>query len=272
MGKFSLLAGQDLSALKARIREIRTEFSKFETVDLSNAIRIRTPRGFGQTSNIGVQGLLNNAPATRNMSSFGGYSLYNATGAIRQAIPSSFGQTSSVGAQNILNSLPKPTLLQTLSREFRTVTQAAQEFANTDLGSMTGALNSTAHAMQNLTLISGVLGGFGIREAQNLQRQNALLSVFSRTQERRIENEQQIRNYAEATHQSYLASLEAANAILPTVNRYRVDLEQVLSITQRLAILDPAQGTQGAAFAIREALSGQGRSLAARFELSLILS
>lgn len=46
-----------------------------------------------------------------------------------------------------------------------------------------------------------------------------------------------------------------------------VELDQLLDISQRLATLDPAQGARGAAIALRELLSGNTRSLAARFEL-----
>jgi hypothetical protein len=46
-----------------------------------------------------------------------------------------------------------------------------------------------------------------------------------------------------------------------------VELEQLLDISQRLATLDPAQGAAGAGVALRELLSGNERSLTARFEL-----
>lgn len=269
----------DSQRIKAELAEITQATRAFRTevesnmrganTSINNAIRIRTPRGFGQFSNTEVQQLLNNAPNPRPLSSFGRYSLYNASNSLNQAIPRGFGQSSNIGLQSVFNDLPKPSLLQNIARQFNLINQEIKQYANTDLGRVASSLNSTVHAMQNLSIISGVLGGFGIREAQNLQRQNALLTVFTRTQARRVETEQQIRDYAEATNQAYLTSLESANSILPTVNRYRVDMQEVLSIVQRLAILDPAQGTQGAAFAIREALSGQGRSLAARFELSL---
>lgn len=46
-----------------------------------------------------------------------------------------------------------------------------------------------------------------------------------------------------------------------------VELEQLLDISKRLSMLDPGQGAGGAAIALRELLSGNTRSLAARFEL-----
>lgn len=46
-----------------------------------------------------------------------------------------------------------------------------------------------------------------------------------------------------------------------------VELDKLLDASQRLATLDPGQGAAGAAVALRELLSGNTRSLAARFEL-----
>lgn len=156
-----------------------------------------------------------------------------------------------------------------LAQGFREATRAAQEFSRTDLGRVAQGLGDVEKQLRGISVAAGLVSALGVKEAQNLLRQNALLKIFSRTQEGLLSNQQQIRDFAEKTSQSYLTTLESANAILPTVNRFKIDLGGVLSIIQRLAILDPAQGIQGAAFAIREALSGQGRSLAARFELSL---
>ncbi len=156
-----------------------------------------------------------------------------------------------------------------VAQGFREATRAANEFSRTDLGRVSRGLQDVERQFRGISIAAGLISAAGIREASNLQRQNALLKIFSRTQESLANNQAQISAYAESTSQSYLTTLEAANQILPTVNRYKIDLGQVLSIIQRLAILDPLQGTQGAAFAIREALSGQGRSLATRFELPL---
>jgi hypothetical protein len=44
-------------------------------------------------------------------------------------------------------------------------------------------------------------------------------------------------------------------------------MEKIMHIVQGLAAIDPAQGIKGALFALREALSGQWRSMAMRFEI-----
>lgn len=156
-----------------------------------------------------------------------------------------------------------------VAQGFREATRAADEFAKTDTGRLVQGINQVERGLRGVSVAAGLIAAIGIKEAGNLQRQNALLKIFSRTQEGLVSNQEQIRDFAAETSQSYLTTLEAANQILPTINRYKIDLGGVLSIIQRLALLDPLQGTQGAAFAIREALSGQGRSLAARFELPL---
>lgn len=146
---------------------------------------------------------------------------------------------------------------------------AAKEFAQTSLGQVIDRLGEVGKAMQAVSIGAGLLAGYGIQQANNLLREEQLLKIFSRTQSGLIRNQRQISEYAADIGQSYMTTLESANRILPTVGRYRVEMKDVLSIVQRLAILDPWQGTEGAAFAIREALSGTGRSLATRFELPL---
>lgn len=146
---------------------------------------------------------------------------------------------------------------------------AAKEFANTSLGQVIDRLGEVGKAMQVVSIGAGLLAGYGVQQANNLLRQEQLLKIFSRTQSGLTRNSRDIRDYAQQTGQSYLTTLEAATRILPTVGRYKLDMKEVLSLTQRLAVQDPWQGTEGAAFAIREALSGSGRSLAMRFELPL---
>jgi hypothetical protein len=65
----------------------------------------------------------------------------------------------------------------------------------------------------------------------------------------------------------YQDTLTALADLTPLARRYGASLQDLLTTTQLLAALDPAQGFQGAAIAIREALSGDFISLARRFEI-----
>jgi hypothetical protein len=52
-----------------------------------------------------------------------------------------------------------------------------------------------------------------------------------------------------------------------TMSKNMGQLDKILDITERLAASDPTQGMSGAAFALRELASGDGLSLAERFEI-----
>lgn len=124
-----------------------------------------------------------------------------------------------------------------------------------------------------LNTILATLGGAGIvargvAASQQVARLNALMVTFSGSTQKANERMAQLRKIANDTGQSFLDVAEGANAILPAVGRNNVDLGKTLSLVQRLALIDPAQGIEGAAFAVRELLGGTYTSLAARFELS----
>lgn len=61
--------------------------------------------------------------------------------------------------------------------------------------------------------------------------------------------------------------LQAGKSLLPYANGDIQTFEKLLTLAKQLSVAMPQQGFQGAAFAIREALSGQTRSLLNRFDL-----
>jgi hypothetical protein len=65
----------------------------------------------------------------------------------------------------------------------------------------------------------------------------------------------------------YEATLTALAGLIPLAQRYDANLQELLTVTQLLAAVDPAQGFEGAQVAIREALSGDFTSLIRRFEI-----
>lgn len=66
---------------------------------------------------------------------------------------------------------------------------------------------------------------------------------------------------------TYSETLSALADLEPLARTYNTNLEDLLKTTQLLAATDPAQGFEGAAVAIREALSGDFTSLVRRFEI-----
>lgn len=164
---------------------------------------------------------------------------------------------------------------QVLVREFRAMSQAGQQFSR-DLSASTrqvnGALNQTAQSAQaTSSVLNSVFAGTflagGVRAAQHLRQIDTMFNILSGSQEKVNENMAALRRLSEQTGQPMLRLKESANALLPAIARSNAELDKTLSVAQRLAILDPAQGAAGAAFALREFLSGEYISLTRRFEL-----
>lgn len=164
---------------------------------------------------------------------------------------------------------------QVLVREFRAMSQAGQQFSR-DLSASTrqvnGALNQTAQSAQaTSSVLNSVFAGTfiagGVRAAQHLRQIDTMFNILSGSQEKVNENMAALRRLSEQTGQPMLRLKESANALLPAIARSNAELDKTLSVAQRLAILDPAQGAAGAAFALREFLSGDYISLTRRFEL-----
>ncbi len=131
-----------------------------------------------------------------------------------------------------------------------------REFASMALD----AFGQLANVMAGITLA-------GTAAANNLNRMNTMFRVLSGGEAAAARNMEELTELAERLNQPIQDVVEGATALLPSIRRTNADLSDAVSIAQRLAILDPAQGVEGAAFAIRELLGGEYRSLVARFEL-----
>jgi hypothetical protein len=102
---------------------------------------------------------------------------------------------------------------------------------------------------------------------QQVQRTNLLMRALSGSEEVATKRMDELRKLADRTNQSFIQLTSSATQLLPAIGRNNVDLSQTVLLAQRLALLDPAQGIEGASLAIRELLSGTTTSLAMRFEL-----
>lgn len=169
-------------------------------------------------------------------------------------------------AQNALNNRVNKSIRDTAAG-FLLAERRARDFSKTPLGIVADGLDEIYDKTKKISIAAGVGTAFGVKEANNLFRQNKILEALSKNQAQVVQRQKQFRDLADQTGQSYLTILEAANILLPTIGRTNADLSQALTLVQRLALQDPAQGVEGAAIALREALSGEARSLAFRFEL-----
>lgn len=62
-------------------------------------------------------------------------------------------------------------------------------------------------------------------------------------------------------------TMQGLTSLMPLTKRYGADLGQLDNIARRLAVVDPLQGFQGAAIALKEFFSGDITSLSRRFEI-----
>lgn len=134
--------------------------------------------------------------------------------------------------------------------------------ANRALGSLEGTIKQVGAAFAGAFAIGSIA-----KSTLQVNQLNALFKVLSGSEERAVQNMDALRELAERTNQPFLQLVESSAALLPAIGRTNVDLAKTTQLAQRLAILDPAQGAQGAAIAIRELLSGTYTSLAMRFEM-----
>lgn len=121
-------------------------------------------------------------------------------------------------------------------------------------------------AQQGALAAAGVTLG-GVRSANQIKRLNSLMTTLAGSEEKAAREMAKLEALAERTHQPFLDILESATGLYPAVRTTNADLGKTITLAQRLAVLDPAQGVRGATFAIREFLSGEYISLSRRFEL-----
>lgn len=165
--------------------------------------------------------------------------------------------------------------LRDRGRLFQQEANQAREQADALAASLDTAGNSARYGLaQGLgdaaiaaTALYAVFAAQGIGVANEVQRTELLFRQLSGSEEAAARNMAILREMSQRTKQPFLGLVDAANQILPALRGGNAELDETLSLMQRLAILDPAQGQQGAAIALREFLSGETTSLQRRFEL-----
>lgn len=107
----------------------------------------------------------------------------------------------------------------------------------------------------------------GLRAAQNIKQIDLMFNIMSGSQEKANQNMASLEKLAAKTGEPITRLKEGASSLLPVIKGTNADLGQLFSVAQRLGTLDPMQGTAGAAFALREFMSGEYLSLVRRFEM-----
>lgn len=118
-------------------------------------------------------------------------------------------------------------------------------------------------------LASGARGLAGALFGSNVAIENvqAQLTAFTGSGEESAKILQQIRDEAAKTPFAFQEMANATTMLLPASKQAGVGLMDLVKQAEVLAALNPAEGLEGAAFALREALSGDFVSLVERFNL-----
>lgn len=146
-------------------------------------------------------------------------------------------------------------------RSFRASLSSAAEIA---AGLVKGA------AIGGVVAVGGALAGAataGLSFNNALEQTTAQLQAMTKDAAETEAILQMIKQRAAETPFAFTEMANAAASLLPAAKASGAQLEELVEIAEILAAANPAQGLEGAAFALREALSGDFVSVIERFNL-----
>lgn len=166
---------------------------------------------------------------------------------------------------------------------------AAQDRASGPIGRIQQALgglgnvgNRAVGALKGLGLMAGgaALGGVaalaggaaaagvaGLRMNNQMEIVTAQLNAFTKDGAKSAEILEMIRDRAARTPFAFQEMATATASLIPAANQSGKSIEELISLAEILAASNPAEGLEGAAFSLREALSGDFVSIVERFNL-----
>lgn len=118
-------------------------------------------------------------------------------------------------------------------------------------------------------IVDGLAGGIsaGLGFNNSMEQVTAQLNAFTKDGEKSAEILEMIRERAAKTPFEFEQMATATAALLPSAKQSGAALEDLIGQAEILAASNPAQGLEGAAFALKEAVSGDFTSIIERFNL-----
>lgn len=111
------------------------------------------------------------------------------------------------------------------------------------------------------------VGAAGLSMNNQMEQSSARIQAFTKDSEQTAEILEMVRDRAARTPFAFNDMSSAAAALLPTSKAAGQSLEDLLGVAEVLAASNPAEGLEGAAFALKEAASGDFTSIIERFNL-----
>jgi hypothetical protein len=136
----------------------------------------------------------------------------------------------------------------------------------TEVG-LAAQLQEISFRLLPLTAGMGLLAQRGIQTAQGIEEASISFRAFTGSAEEAQEIMNRLRQQAQRFGQPFIETLGVMQRFAPLIRQAGLELDDVFNLAVRLATLNPAQGIEGALFAINEALAGQWRSLQTRFNI-----
>jgi len=127
--------------------------------------------------------------------------------------------------------------------------------------------SGAAAGIAGVTAALGAATMAGLSYNNSVEQAGAKIQAFTKDHEETARILQMVQERASLTPFAYTEMANAASALMPTARAANAPLEDLLEISEILAASNPAQGLEGAAVALREAVSGDYVSLIERFNM-----
>lgn len=160
-------------------------------------------------------------------------------------------------------------------RDLEIVIKAKDE-ASSVLGSVGGSLGKLAGfaggaALAGFTAIAGgmtAVGAVGLDFNNTMEQVSAKINAFTKDGAETARILEFIKEEAAKTPFEFTEMANAVAALQPAAKQSNTDIEDLLETAEILAASNPAQGLEGAGFALKEAMGGDFTSIIERFNLS----
>ena len=113
----------------------------------------------------------------------------------------------------------------------------------------------------------GAVGTAGFLMNNQMEQASATINAFTKDTDETARILAMVEERAKKTPFAFNEMATAAAGLIPAANQAGVELESLIQDAEILAAANPAEGLEGAAFALREAVSGDFTSIIERFNL-----
>lgn len=180
-----------------------------------------------------------------------------------------------VGIEAVIRGVPA---FQSGAKQVEAATQHMTQTVKQQGVSFVDAVIKVGQFERGLSAIPNVMGsaigaakslsstlGFGLNST--MEQASAQINAFTKDGVKTAEILEMIKVRAAKTPFEFKEMATAAGALMPAAKQANVSLESIIETAEILAASNPAQGLEGAAFSIREAVSGDFTSAIERFNL-----